>query len=260
MRWWGPSAPEPVTRTSLAHPRVGEPHRFLECQPDDRGASSPDVKVFQVVEIAFVAIAATAAYSFVRMAVDGEERRACSTLCAVGPDYAARNRTAPDFELPALTGGKVKLSDYRGRVVILNFWTKSCAPCLEEMPSLAELGRSLRDRRDVVLLTVSTDESFDDVRGTLRSVLRGEPPFAVLLDPEAEVVTGKYGTKLFPETWYVDGQGIIRARVDGARDWSQPLSLQLAESLRDRIACDLTFRQGRAIGRDAQLCEARAGG
>ncbi len=233
---------------------------LLACQTDGPGAKSSDVKALQVVEIAFVAVAATAAYSFLRMAVDGEQRRVCSTLCAVGPDYAGRNRTAPEFDLPALTGGRVKLSDHRGQVVILNFWTKSCGPCLEEMASLAELGRTLRDRRDVVLLTVSTDPSFEDVRGTVRSVLGGDPPFTVLLDPEAEVVTGKFGTKLFPETWYIDGRGVIRARVDGARDWSQPLALQLAESFRERLACDLSFRQGRAVGRDASLCEGRVGG
>jgi peroxiredoxin len=218
------------------------------------------VKASQVVEIAFVALAATAVYKFVRMGVDAEGRRTCSVLCALGPDYAGRNRTAPDFDLPALGGGRVRLSDYRGQVVILNFWTKTCAPCLEEMPSLAELGRTLRGRRDVVLLTVATDPSFDDVRATLQAALGGNLPFTVLLDPEADVVTGKFGTKLFPETWYIDGRGVIRARVDGARDWSQPLSLELAESLRDRMACDLSFRQGRATGPDAHLCEARLGG
>jgi peroxiredoxin len=220
----------------------------------------PGVQAAHVIEIAFVALAATAVYKFVGMAVDAEQRRACSALCALGPDYSARNRTAPDFELPALAGGKLRLSDYRGQVVILNFWTKTCAPCLEEMPSLAELGRSLRGRRDIVLLTISTDPSFDDVRTTLRSTLGGDPPFPVLLDPEADVVSGKFGTKLFPETWYIDARGIIRARVDGARDWSQALPLDLAESLRDRLVCDLSFRQGRATGPDAHRCDARFGG
>jgi peroxiredoxin len=246
-------AAEPVTGSSLANlgPSVSRAVAVLKKQ---------GVKASQVAEIAFLAVAATAVYKFVRVGVDAEERRVCSTLCALGPDYAGRNRRAPDFDLPALSGGRVRLSNYRGQVVILNFWTKTCAPCLEEMASLAELGRTLRGRRDVVLLTVSTDANFDDVRTTLQAALGGDPPFAVLLDPEADVVAGKFGTKLFPETWYIDGAGVIRARVDGARDWSQPLSLQFAESLRDRMTCDLSFRQGRATGPDASRCEARLGG
>jgi hypothetical protein len=128
------------------------------------------------------------------------------------------------------------------------------------MDSLAELGRRLQGRKDVVLWTISTDQSFEDVRVTLRSVLGdAEPPFAVLLDPEADVVTAKFGTKLFPETWYIDRDQVIRARIDGARDWSGPLALDFAESLHESLVCDVTFRQGRPSGKDAQFCRERSG-
>ena len=92
----------------------------------------------QVAQLGVIIFAAMGVYGFVAAARDGEVRRDCSALCALKPAYAARNRTAPDFELPALSGGKRRLSSYRGKSVILNFWTKNCRPCLEEMPSLAK--------------------------------------------------------------------------------------------------------------------------
>jgi peroxiredoxin len=198
----------------------------------------------QVAQIGFIAFAAAGVYGFVAAARDGETRRACSAMCALRPNYAARNRTAPDFELPALGGGQVRLSSYRGKTVILNFWTKTCRPCLEEMPSLANLARSLRDHPDVVLLTVSTDDSLDDARDTMRSVLGGDPPFPVLLDTDSKVVGDKYGTKLYPETWYIDASGVIRARFDGQRDWASALSVDLAESFHGLLPCDVAFVNG----------------
>jgi peroxiredoxin len=208
----------------------------------------------QFAQIGFVALAVTGVYGFVTAARDGETRRSCSALCALRPAYAARNRLAPDFELPALGGTKVRLSDLRGKTVILNFWTKTCRPCLEEMPSLANLARALRDHPNVVLLTISTDETLEDARQTMQSVLGGDPPFAVLLDPESEVVGGKYGTKLYPETWFIDGKGVIRARFDGGRDWATALSVDLAESLNGPIPCEVMFSGGQALPETAGSC------
>jgi peroxiredoxin len=208
----------------------------------------------QFAQIGFIAFAVTGVYGFVTAARDGETRRACSALCALRPAYAARNRMAPDFELPALAGGKTRLSSLRGKTVILNFWTKTCRPCLEEMPSLANLAKALREHPNVVLLTISTDETLEDARQTMQAVLGGDPPFAVLLDPGGEVVGGKYGTKLYPETWFIDGRGVIRARFDGGRDWASALSIDLAESLNGPIPCEVVFAQGQATGDAAAAC------
>jgi peroxiredoxin len=208
----------------------------------------------RLAQIGCVAFAAVGVYGFVATARDGETRRACSALCALNPNYAARNRLAPDFELPALGGGKVRLSSYRGKSVILNFWTKTCRPCLEEMPSVAQLAKSLREHPNIVLLTISTDETLEDARDTMRSVLGGDPPFPVLLDPDAEIVTDKYGTKLFPETWFIDPKGVIRARFDGARDWASPLSIDLGKALASPIPCEVGFRFGKPEGDQSAVC------
>lgn len=209
----------------------------------------------KLLELAFIGCAALGVYGFVTAAKDGETRRSCTSLCALRPEYAARNRLAPDFELPSINGNKVRLSSYRGKVVILNFWTKTCRPCLEEMPSIADLAKALKAHPNVALLTITTDEDAKDARDTLKSVLGGgEPPFEVLIDSESSVVRDKYGTKLFPETWFIDQQGVIRARFDGGRSWASPMTIDLAESLGNPIQCDVGFDGGKPRGPMASLC------
>jgi hypothetical protein len=123
------------------------------------------------------------------------------------------------------------------------------------MPSLAELGKVIQGRNDMVLVTVNTDETADDVRGTLRSVLSTDkPPFIVLLDPEASVVRDRYGTRLYPETWFIDPKGVIRARVDAARNWDDSVPLDMAKALLDPLSCEISFTRGRPGGELAGLC------
>ena len=81
-----------------------------------------------------------------------------------------------------------------------------------------------------------------------------DPPFEVLIDAESSVVRDKYGTKLFPETWFIDPQGVIRARFDGGRSWASPLTIDLAESLNNPLQCTVTFEAGKAHGPMASLC------
>jgi thiol-disulfide isomerase/thioredoxin len=209
----------------------------------------------RLVELAFIGCAALGVYGFVTAAKDGETRRSCTSLCALQPAYAARNRMAPDFELPSINGGKVRLSSYRGKVVILNFWTKTCRPCLEEMPSIADLAKALRAHPNVALVTITTDEDAKDARDTMKSVLGGgDPPFEVLIDSESSVVRDKYGTKLFPETWFIDQKGVIRARFDGSRSWASAMVIDLAQSLSNPIQCGVAFDGGKAHGAMASLC------
>ena len=209
----------------------------------------------RLVELAFIGCAAFGVYGFVTAAKDGETRRSCASLCALQPAYAASNRLAPDFELPSINGGKVRLSSYRGKVVILNFWTKNCRPCLEEMPSITDLAKALKAHPNVALVTITIDEDANDARDTLKSVLGGgDPPFEVLIDSESSVVRDKYGTKLFPETWFIDQKGVIRARFDVSRSWASPMVIDLAQSLSNPIQCSVAFDSGKAHGPMASLC------
>jgi hypothetical protein len=123
------------------------------------------------------------------------------------------------------------------------------------MPSIADLAKALRAHPNVALVTITTDADANDARDTLKSVLGGgEPPFEVLIDSESSIVGDKYGTKLFPETWFIDQQGIIRARFDGGRSWASPLTIDLAESLNNPIQCQVSFEGGKPRGAMANLC------
>lgn len=202
------------------------------------------------LQLGFIALATLGMYSFVTSAKDGETYRVCTPICSLAPDYANNNRMAPDFALPSLDGRMVKLSDFRGKVVIVNFWTKTCQPCLKEMPSLSDLGKVLARRDDIVLLTVTTDESAEDASATLQSVLGERAPFITLVDPESDVVRGMFGTKLYPETWFIDPDGVIRARIDGPRDWHKmaPLSIKFSETISSPISCPEQFKQRQPVG------------
>ncbi len=220
----------------------------------------PPVNVGSILaQLAFVVVAALVVYGFVAVTKDGEMRRVCSAACYLKPDYLGADRRAPDFALKDLRGATVTLESLRGKVVVLNFWTKTCGPCLEEMPDLAELAVILRDRPDVIVVTVSTDAGPDDVKPTLQTVLKGEPPFMVLFDPEADVVHGKYGTHLFPETWILDKRGVIRARFDGGRQWNDALVVSFIDSLREGDYCPVKIDGKSLSGNAGRICQEMTG-
>ncbi|HEX4446933.1 MAG TPA: TlpA disulfide reductase family protein [Polyangiaceae bacterium] len=212
-----------------------------------------------LAQLAFVVVAALFVYGFVAVTKEGETRRVCSAPCFLHPDYLAADRRAPDFSLKDMRGNTVTLESLRGKVVILNFWTKTCGPCLEEMPELAELTKIVRDRPDVVVLAVSVDDGPDDIRPTLQTVLREEPPFTVLIDPGSTIVNGKFGTRLFPETWFIDKRGVIRARFDGAREWTNPLVVNFIDALRGGDYCAVKIDDRSLRGNAAKLCDEMTG-
>jgi hypothetical protein len=71
-----------------------------------------------------------------------------------------------------------------------------------------------------------------------------------LVDPDGAVVREKYGTKLYPETWFIDPSGVIRARIDGPRNWHKlaPLSIQFSETISGPLSCPVKFEQGKPSG------------
>lgn len=171
---------------------------------------------------------------------DGEKRRHEAPLRAVLGDevvnstlrherlrenYVGNDRRVPDVTLQTRRG-PIRLRDLRGKVVVLNFWTVTCGPCLEEMPSLIELAARARASGDVELIAVSTDRDWQTVNG----VVGENSPLQVALDANHEIVRSRFGTRLFPETWIIDGNGVVRVRVDGARDWSTPVAWDLIRS------------------------------
>lgn len=207
-----------------------------------------------VFYVGFVLLAGLIVYSFVASARESELRRRCSPTCLLRPDYAGVDRKVPSFTLPNMKGDKISSDSLRDKVIVLNFWTKTCGPCLEEMPQIVELTKMLKDRKDVAVVTISTDDGPEDVRATLKSVIREEAPFEILFDPDAKIVAGKFGTRLYPETWIVDKRGVIRARFDGARAWANPAVVELIDQVRFGGYCPIDIREGRPTGEGARVC------
>jgi len=126
-------------------------------------------------------------------------------------------KEAPDFALPNLDDKSVRLSDYRGKVVFLNFWATWCKPCREEMPSMEVLYKNF-DRDGLVVLAVSID------RVTTKKDI---PPFISSMNLTFPVLVDSWGQtdkryKLMgvPETYIIDQQGILREKIIGPRDWT----------------------------------------
>jgi peroxiredoxin len=144
------------------------------------------------------------------------------------PHYLGRERRAPDFELADRHGQTFKLSEKKGRVVVMNFWSITCPPCVQEMPSYEALSEIAAKYGDVDVIAISADEGWDAVK----AVLSPSSKVIHLFDPDRAVLTEKYGTELFPETWIIDRDGVVRFRFDGAFDWSNPVALSLIERFR----------------------------
>ncbi|MCL2725200.1 MAG: TlpA family protein disulfide reductase [Polyangiaceae bacterium] len=220
-----------------------------------KNETSKRLPIARIAQIAFAVVAAIGIFSFTTVAKEGESRRRCAATCLLRPDYAGRERPAPNLELQDVAGQTVSLSSYKGKVVVLNFWTRTCAPCMEEVPEIADLTRILQPMNDVAVLTVSTDETAEEAVGAITSILRGEPPFPILMDPEGKTAADKFGTKLFPETWIIDKRGVIVARFDGAREWSNAAVLELINQIRGGGFCDAHTVDGGFVGNDAHICD-----
>ena len=144
------------------------------------------------------------------------------------PHYLGASLRAPDFSLPRQGGGEWRMSDQRGKVIVMNFWTVTCRPCIQEMPTIELLAEMTEDWGDVEVVAVSTDRSWAEVETIIPRTSR----ITSLLDVDRKVVTDQFGTKLFPETWIIDADGVVRFRFDGALDWSNPVALDLIRAYR----------------------------
>ncbi|MEC9488009.1 MAG: redoxin domain-containing protein [Halanaerobium sp.] len=122
---------------------------------------------------------------------------------------------APDFTLNNLAGEEVRLSDYRGKMVFLNFWATWCPPCQQEMPSIQRL---YEEREGLVILAVNSGEGRMKVDIFLK--MNGYQ-FPVLLDPDGKVTGNKYLVRGIPTTYIIDEDGIIKTRHTGYMSYQQ---------------------------------------
>jgi peroxiredoxin len=122
---------------------------------------------------------------------------------------------APAFELQSLDGKTVKLSDLKGKVVLLNFWSTRCPPCIAEMPSLNRLYASLR-KNGLEVCAISIDASDKPVR---ELVQEKSIAFTILMDSEKETYFDWYAAPPLPMTYLIDAGGVIRQTFSGPQEW-----------------------------------------
>ncbi len=121
---------------------------------------------------------------------------------------------------------KVSLDQFRGQIVVLNFWATWCPPCLEELPSLMTMQERMRGR-GVVVVGVSIDVDQDAYHRFLK---QQGINFLTVRDPQQKVA-GLYGTTGWPETYIIDRQGVLRRKFVGAVDWNEPEIVQFLSRL-----------------------------
>ena len=122
---------------------------------------------------------------------------------------------APEFSLSTLDQQPIKLSDYKGKVVVLNFWATYCIPCRIEMPSLEKLSQKYRDN-DVSVVAISLDEGKEKAIKML--VDRMSLTFPIALEGQAS--GDDYQVSVLPVTYIIGKDGLLLGRVVGDRDWA----------------------------------------
>jgi cytochrome c biogenesis protein CcmG/thiol:disulfide interchange protein DsbE len=123
---------------------------------------------------------------------------------------------APDFTVRD-SDRAVTLHDFKGKIVVLNFWATWCPPCVEEMPSLVQLQAKLKNQ-GVEVVGVSVDVDGDAYHHFLQE---HKVDLLTVRDPDQKSNT-LYGTFRYPETYIIDRNGMIRRKFIGAVDWNQP--------------------------------------
>ncbi|WP_297528692.1 peroxiredoxin family protein [Thiohalobacter sp.] len=134
---------------------------------------------------------------------------------------------APDFALPDMDGRVHRLSDYRGKVVILNFWATWCPPCRREMPSMQRAWHKIRNE-GIMMLAVNVGETEDTVFQFM-----GDYPmdFPVLFDHDGSV-SEAWPMLALPTTFVIDPEGRIAYRAVGGREWDDDRLLDPVRALR----------------------------
>jgi peroxiredoxin len=134
---------------------------------------------------------------------------------------------APAFTLTAIEGAKRSLDEFKGKVILLNFWATWCAPCRDEMPAMEALWRRFKGK-EFTIIAVAGD------RGNMHRVgefcRMNDVTFTVLLDPKGKV-RNDYEVTALPTSYLIGRDGRIMGKILGAREWDSDDSIKLVEHL-----------------------------
>lgn len=126
----------------------------------------------------------------------------------------------------SMNGKQSRLTDLRGKVVVLNFWASWCPPCVDETPSLVALQKQIGPKGGVVL-GISVDQ---DAQAYTEFVQSYGLDFPTFRDGDAKIAQ-QYGTYMYPETYIIDRHGRIARKIIGAQDWTGPQMTTYLDSI-----------------------------
>ncbi len=136
------------------------------------------------------------------------------SACDRGNHPSQPGHIAPDFVVSD-GASRIHLADYRGKVVLVNFWASWCEPCVLELPSLEQLHHR---HPEIAILAVSID---DDADAYKQFLVDHHVDMTTVRDP-GQTAASKFHSDMWPETYAIDRQGIIRRKFVGATDWNSP--------------------------------------
>ena len=143
-----------------------------------------------------------------------------------------------DFSLPDVNGQQVTLSDFKGKIVFLNFWTTWCPECRIEMPSMEKLHRKLKGK-DFEMIAVNLQEPALRVKDFLKKY---PLTFTILLDSKGKIGP-QFRIRAVPTTFILDKNGGIIGRALGSRPWDSKESMALFEHLINRVERNTTINE-----------------
>ncbi|MBT8118698.1 MAG: TlpA family protein disulfide reductase [Gammaproteobacteria bacterium] len=135
---------------------------------------------------------------------------------------------AKDFELQDMDEETIRLSDYKGKVVLLNFWATWCPPCIREMPSMERLHQQV-GAEGFKVIAINQMEDADQVFA-FTGQLEVDPTFEILFDTTSSV-SRDYAVRGLPTTYLIDKEGRIRYRAVGGREFDHPEVIKTIEQL-----------------------------
>ncbi len=145
------------------------------------------------------------------------------------PDKAKR-KAVPDILMTAMRGPNKRLSDFKGKVVLLSFWATWCTPCLIELPTFIDLYQKLSDK-GLVIIPLNVDENAQTAAAFVNDFWKAKKfPFPTFFDPTHEGASS-FRVDALPSNFVLDKNGLLVAQGYGANDWGSDASIQFIEEL-----------------------------
>ena len=144
-----------------------------------------------------------------------------------GPEIMTVGSKAPDLQLTDISGNSIRLSDMKGSVVFINFWSTWCQSCVEEMPAIERLSKILQGNPKFRILTILYK---DDLSMAISYMKQNGYTLPVYLNPD-ESAAKSFGITGVPETFILDKKGLLRKKIIGPAPWDAPEFIQALQTL-----------------------------